>query len=80
MTDKIKCNVKINLDQLKTLILTKGGQKRDGSFLPPPSLSQSYFLRSGFFFGFFFSGFFFRGFFSVSSSSILGAAHYLLTC
>ena len=50
----------INLDQLKTLILIKGGQKRVGSFLPPPSLSHN---RISY----------------VSSTSVLGAAHYLLT-
>jgi hypothetical protein len=57
---KIKLNVKVNLDQLKTLILTKGGQKRVGSFLPPPSLSHNRISH-------------------VSSTSVLGAAHYLLT-
>jgi hypothetical protein len=31
----------LNIDQLKTLILIKGGQKRVGSFLPPPSLSHN---------------------------------------
>ncbi len=55
----MKCQ--INLDQLKTLILTKGGQKRVGSFLPPPPTLSHNRISHAF------------------SSSVLGAAHYLLT-
>jgi hypothetical protein len=60
MTNKIKGNVKIDLDQLKTLILIKCGQKRVGSLLPSLSVSHNPISY-------------------VSSTSVLGVAHYLLT-